>query len=299
MTEGSLNTAETNTVGPPSSGIEEIFRDIGIPPRPAILQQLAGEMRKSDPDFNHMAQLISRDVSLSAGLIKTVNSPYFGLKQKVRTVREALMMQGLTSATRTIAGLALRQVFPPGPHLERFWDAADHTAQLSGWLVHALGVKYGIQNEDAYTYALFRDCGIPILLRRFPDYKLTLAIANTTSDISFTHAEEARQPTNHAIVGSMMTQSWWLPEMTSSAVRHHHDAKTLSLNLPMLSNPSKRLIALAQLAEFMFQQASGLNQTAEWPKLGASCLDLLGLEEQDLPPLQLRAAAFLDSVETL
>ena len=136
-----------------SANLTEVLKDIGIPPRPAILQNLASEMRKPEPDFNRMAQLIGRDVSLAAGLLKTVNSSYYGLQQKVRTVHEALMMRGLSSATQTIAGLALRQVFPPGPHLERFWDAADRTAQLSAWLVHALGAKYSVQPEDAYTYA--------------------------------------------------------------------------------------------------------------------------------------------------
>lgn len=299
MTDTTAGCAETHSGEPLAANLEAVFRDLGIPPRPTILQHLANEMRQPDPDFNRVAQLIGRDVSLAAGLIKTVNSPYFGLKQKVRSVREALMIQGLSSATRTIAGLALRQVFPPGPHLERFWDAADRTAQLSGWLVHVVGIKYGIQHEDAYTYALFRDCGIPILIRRFPDYKETLALANSTAEVSFTSTEETRLPTNHAIVGSLMTQSWWLPEMTSAAIRHHHEPTALTTGMPVLGNPSRHLIALAQLAEYLFQQASGLNQTVEWQKMGDQVLDRLGLETQELPALQLRAAAFLDSVESI
>lgn len=290
---GNADEADSETL---DANLAEVFKDIGIPPRPAILQHLAGEMRKPEPDFNHIAQLIGRDVSLAAGLLKTVNSPYYGLKQKVRTVHEALMMRGLASASQTIAGLALRQAFPPGPNLERFWDAADRTAQLSAWLVHALGMKYGIQNEDVYTYALFRDCGIPILMRRFPDYKQTLALANLNKDASFTDTEETHLPTNHAIVGSLMTQSWWLPEATSAAIRQHHNALALTGGIPLLGNPSVRLIALAQLAEYFYQEASGLSHNVEWAKLGEACLERLGLEGQDLPPLQLRAKALLDSI---
>jgi HD-like signal output (HDOD) protein len=56
--------------------LRELIRDIGIPPRPAILEHLAAEMRKFDPDLVHMAHLIERDVGLAAGLVKSANSPY-------------------------------------------------------------------------------------------------------------------------------------------------------------------------------------------------------------------------------
>lgn len=279
--------------------LSEAFKNLGIPPRPAILQHLANEMRKPEPDFNRVAQLISRDVGLAAGLVKTVNSPYYGLRRKVRTVHEALIMRGLASVSQVIAGLALRQAFPAGPHLERFWDAADRTAQLSAWLVYALGIKYGIDTDDAYTYALFRDCGIPILMRRFPEYKVTLAQANSNQSISFTDVEDARLPCNHAVVGSLMTEGWSLPGKTSAAIRQHHNALALNGDLPLLSSSSTHLIALAQLAEHFFQEASGMSRNVEWTKLGEGCLQRLGLEGQHLPSLQLRATAFLDSIVTL
>lgn len=282
-----------------SAGLEEIIKDIGIPPRPVILEHIAAEIQKPEPDFNHVAQLINRDVGLAAGLVKTVNAPYFGLRKKVRTVREALLLLGLAAVARTVAGLALRRAFPPGPSLERFWDASDRTAQLSGWLVYELGARYGVRHEDAYTYALFRDCGIPILLRRFPNYKSILAEANAAEDGPFTQIEEIYLPTHHALIGSLMSQGWWLPEITSLAIRHHHDMTVVTTTSSILGEASKRLIAVAQLAEFLFQGATNLSGNREWRKLGPACLSLLELDERHLPPLALRAAAFLDSIDPI
>ncbi len=276
--------------------VAAIIRDIGIPPRPAILEHLALEMRKEEPDFQHMASLVERDVSLSAGLLKTVNAPFYGLQKKVRTVREALLMLGLAKASRTLAGLALRQIFPPGPQLERFWDASDRTAQLAGWLVHELGARYGVQHEDAYTFALFRDCGIPILMRRFPDYKSTLAAANESHDTRFTAIEDARLPTNHAIVGGILARSWYLPEVTAEAIQMHHEESQSRLRP---SKPRLQMIALAQLAEHLFQKVSGLSCNHEWEKLGPECVEMLELDEADLPTLQLRAGAFIESLEAI
>ena len=101
------------------------MRDIGIPPRPAILSEIDREMEKDDPDFGVLAKLIGSDVALAAGLIKTTNSPFFGFGKKVRTVHEAMLVLGLKVVIRTIAGLALKNLFPYVPNLERFWDASD------------------------------------------------------------------------------------------------------------------------------------------------------------------------------
>lgn len=276
-----------------------VIKEIGIPPRPAILQHLSDEMLKPEPDYGHMAHLLERDVSLSAGLLKTVNAPYYGLRQKVRNVREALLLLGLAKASRTIAGLALRQIFPPSLQLERFWDASDRTAQLSGWLVQEMGTRYGIQSEDAHTFALFRDCGIPILLRRFPEYKDILLAANGRADITFTDVEDGSLPTNHTVVGSIMARGWYLPELTCAAIQHHHDSRSIAQPPSTLARASQYLVALAQLAEYLLQQSTGLNRTREWEKLGPACLAVLDLDDTGIPGLQLRAGAFMDSLEEI
>jgi HD-like signal output (HDOD) protein len=41
--------------------------------RPAILDQINREIANSEPDFAHLAALISSDVALSASLIKVAN----------------------------------------------------------------------------------------------------------------------------------------------------------------------------------------------------------------------------------
>jgi HD-like signal output (HDOD) protein len=204
--------------------LESSLKDIGIPPRPAILERISSEMLKDEPDFKRLANIIGADVSLAAGLIKTANSPFFGTRGRVRSVNEALVMLGLDVASRAIAGIILRKVFPASLHLERFWDASARIARLSGWLAKQVG-RNKLRQDDAYTFGLFRDCGIPVLLMRFPGYGRVLAAANAEERQGFTAIEDAQLPTNHAMVGCLLAQSWWLPEETCLAIRHHHDAR--------------------------------------------------------------------------
>jgi len=276
-------TTTAGTPGPKAFDalLETSLKDIGIPPRPAILERISAEMLKEEPDFRRLATIISADVSLAAGLIKTANSPFFGSRGRVRSVNEALITLGLEIASRALAGIILRKVFPASLHLERFWDASARIARLSGWLAQYLG-NNKLRPEDAYTFGLFRDCGIPVLLMRFPGYGKVLAEANRDASLSFTAVEGAQLPTNHAMVGCLLAQSWWLPEETCLAIRHHHDAAVIGT--PSFTPPltSRYRIAISQLAEHLVQRHSGLSQTHEWPKLGAACLHLLDIAEPEV-----------------
>lgn len=271
---------------------ERSIIDVGIPPCPIILDRFMNEIGKDEPDSLRLTNIIGADVGIAAGLIKTANSPFFGMRQRVRSVNEALTILGLKAASRAVAGIILRNSFPHVPNLERFWDASARIAHLSGWLAQTLQIR-GLRAEDAYTFGLFRDCGIPVLLGRFPDYAATLNEANRDAERSFTAIEETTLPTNHAMVGCILAQSWWLPEEVCLAIRNHHDLAALESvgsELPILS---RRLIAVAQLAEHILQQQLGLSLTQEWPKLSAACLKLLDIGETQLETLYAEATSVL------
>jgi HD-like signal output (HDOD) protein len=286
----------TETITPPSveARLESSLLKIGIPPRPVILDRISAEMRKDEPDFNQLASVIAADVALSASLISITNSPYFGFRGRVSSPREALMMLGLNVASKAIAGIVMRKAFPKSPQLERFWDASAHIARLSGWLAQRV-TRGTLRADDAYTFGLFRDCGIPILLARFPGYFDILTEANHEASRSFTAVEETTLPTHHAAVGYMLAQSWWLPDETILSIRHHHDVAILDTpSIPPTLN-SRYLIAVSQLAEHLLQQHSGLSFTQEWDKLGPACLRLLNLSEEDVTGILAEASPLLEA----
>jgi HD-like signal output (HDOD) protein len=267
---------------PIDQSLEDSMREIGIPPRPAILDRIAAEMRGPDPDFNHLAALISADVGLSAGLLKTANSAWFGHHARARTVLQALMILGLDVASRAVAGLILRKIFQGLPVMERFWDASARIARTSGWLVQQLGSADGVAPDEAYTFGLFRDCGLPILMRRFPDYVSVLGEANADAERIFTAVEQAHYPTNHALIGSLLAQNWWLPGETCLAIRHHHDPLALKVGEAGVAPASARLMAVSHFAEFLVERIAGRSRSQEWSKLGVPTRQLLQLDEADV-----------------
>jgi HD-like signal output (HDOD) protein len=275
--------------------LERSLLGIEIPPCPEILLRIMTEMHKQEPDYHRLADLISADVALAAGLIKTTNSPFFARSQRARSVHDALTILGLRNASHTIAGIILRNIFPNTPNMVRFWDTSARTARLSAWLAYKLDIP-GFHADDAYTFGLFHDCGIPILLVRFPQYKEVLGQANRNTQTEFTAIEESLVQTNHAIVGSALTRSWWLPEDMSLSIRHHHDLSVLApnSNLPKIH---RQYIATTQLAEHFSQQQLGLDFTEEWPKFRTASLETLQIDEEDLEFLYNEARQVVSATE--
>lgn len=288
------DTAKTAVPGI-DGALAEALAKIEIPPRPAALDQIMSEMKADEPDFRRLSSLIMSDVGLSASLIKTANAPIFGYRSRAGTVREALTMLGLMMVLRTVAAYAARQALPETPLLKGFWDTSARVAHLSGWLARELGIIFGVRPQDAYTFGLFRDCGIPVLEKSQAGYSQALVAARAEPVRAFTEVESGWVAVNHAMVGSIMARSWYLPEILCDAILRHHEAAAL-LNEGELSPAEQRLIALAQLAERL-QGGNDASVKHEWNKLGTAVMAVLNITTADVERLQGESAGMLSELE--
>lgn len=269
---------------------------IEIPPRPVLLDKLMAEMQQDEPDFHRLAGLIRADVGMSASLIKTANAPIFGYRSKATTVREALAMLGLIHVLRTLAGISLRHAVPETPELKLFWDTSARVAYLSGWLVKQVGAKDGIRAEDAYTFGIFHDCGIPVLINALAGYEATYQLACKEGGRPLTEFETEHHTLNHALVGCALAQSWLLPQVHVEAILHHHDLAVLSASAADIPVGSRRLIAFGHLAEMLDATATGASDH-EWQRMGEACLAVLDVSSDRVAELQSAAIEILKGVE--
>ena len=258
--------------------IQKTLQGINIPARPQILVRLDSEMAKDDPDPRIVVRLISSDVVLSAAMLKTVNSPFFGLSRRISSVAQAVSMLGLRMTARIVSGLVLRMTMGGRQSsFERFWDTAEKVACISGYVASTLPRG---PRDEAYCFGLFRDIGIPMLLQKFPDYRQTLALADNTVDRPMTVIEEERHATDHATLGYLVARSWLLPEVICEGIRHHHDPSIFDTR--DLPNPmALTLIAINALAEHLHDEYVRMRANAGWQLMADRVLVHLGLSEDD------------------
>src|SRR5687768_5242935 len=104
--------------------VERLVKQLEIPPCPAILTRIVREMNSDDPNLSQVSKWVAEDVGLAAAMLKTVNSPLYGLRNKATSVQQALILLGLRHVAQLVTGLLLRQAFPVAQSaaMERFWS---------------------------------------------------------------------------------------------------------------------------------------------------------------------------------
>ena len=263
---------------------EEIINDIGIPPCPAILTTLMREMREDEPDFVKLGKLIGSDVSLAAAMLKTVNSPFYGLRSKATSVQQAITLLGLRNVAQIVTGLLLRQAFPGGADdaLEEFWTVSSAVATLSALLARKLK---GMGRDEAYTFALFRDCGMLAMLGNFEGYKPKLPGVKVEGEGGIIAVEDRLYNMNHARLGARMAQTWLLPEDTCGAILHHHEFDALREGRTGLSPTAVGNIAVALAAQYLYcRNKMGLTDP-DWKSAGDFALAQLNVDQEALDAL--------------
>ncbi len=258
---------------------DKIVRDIGIPPCPAILTKLLKEVREENPDYGKSSKLVSGDVSLAAAMLKTVNSPFFGLRSKATSVQQALQLLGLRNTVEIVTGLLLRQAFPVGDNtaMEFFWQSSADIAEVAAQLARPLGFK---NRDEIYTFALFRDCGIPLMIGQFPAYANFMKVSHLDNGRAITADEMEEFGMDHASLGAKLAQSWLLPESTYQTILTHHDYPLLQGG--SVSDEICRLVAMVLAAEWIYTRHNIGPKCREWSQGGEFAMEVLGMDADEL-----------------
>ena len=260
-----------------ASKTNEIIKSIGIPARPVTLVQLQKEMASDDPNLRRIAALVASDVTLTVAVLRTVNSPAYGLSRRCETVDQAISMIGFKRLSGIVTGLILRNLMRgDAQKLTYFWDISSKRSFAMSRLARGLGV---VDEDIAQTFGLFCDVGIPLLMQRFSDYDQTLIACNHETEKTFTEIEQMRHHTDHALVGAIMARSWELPPTLCLSIRLHHDYAILHDS--KVPETVTRLLAMNLIAEAAIQRFNFMKST-EWDKGSQAAIYAMALSEYEV-----------------
>lgn len=267
--------------------ISNVLHGIKIPPQPQILVDLQIEQIMPDPDLNSIAALISRDVGLAGTILKVVNSPFYGLSNKITSVNQAVSLIGLDSVVNIVNGVSIKSEMSDETivHMNRFWDTANDIAMIAT----NVSKMVGFQKPDlAYLLGLFHNAGIPLLMDRFDNYLEVIEQSYAEHPDRIIDIENTLLNTNHAVVGYYIAKSWNLPKILCDAIAEHHNCNRHFLNSKQVDSESKTLLAILKLSEHIcgsYKILGNQETDFEWSVIGTEVLTHLGLGEYDLEQL--------------
>lgn len=255
---------------------------VKIPPCPALLLEVMKEAKRPDAEIDRIAQPVKRDAGMAAALLKLANSPLYARGAKITSVHQAITVLGMKTTVNLLNNVALVQSMADDPpNFEKFWERSSLGATVSARLARKTA---GISPDDAYITALFHDCGIPVLMRTYPGYREVMMDKARMGKAVY-QVEDEVYSTNHAVVGSMMARTWFLPDNVSKAILYHHDQTIFSISGEHISKEIIRLVGIVHMAELIVDEHFCQNNL-DWEQIAADVLYYFEMSEQDFADLK-------------
>lgn len=271
-----------------SDQIKHILQGIKIPPQPQILVDLQIEQVMPDPDMRQIARLISHDVGLSGTMLKFVNSPFFGLANKITSIEQAVSLLGLNSVINILNGLSIKGEMSDEKiqAMTRFWDTANDIAMVCATVAKQIGFN---SPDEAYAMGLFHNSGIPLMMLRFNNYLSVMEEGYAETEKRIIDVENKVFNTNHAVVGYYTAKSWNLPLTICDVIAEHHNAESVFGNKDGKSQEKKTLLAILKIAEHICGNYTILGTQPvdhEWERSGKDILEYVGLSTYDIEEMK-------------
>lgn len=245
---------------------------IGIPPQPTILLELDKLINRPGNSLVAIGNLIGKDVGLTAAVFKVVNSSFYRPRSRVECITKAITIIGLTQVVNIIKGVSLRKVLGGQESIyDKFWERSGEIATLSAIIADKQISACNIAPDQAYMAGLFHECGVPILMQRFPEYCGAFRLSQGVNWPNF-REEDRRFNTDHTVVGSLVAKHWGLPDFICKAVRFHHDRLHVG-------HAALTMVSILQMARHLLHVMHQLPDD-QWPEMRQQVFDEIGLSEE-------------------
>ena len=141
----------------------------GLPSLPAILFPVLNQLSANtdDIDLQKTVQLVSHDGALSSQVLHMANSPLFGMRQRVNSLRGAALTLGVHRLRDIVTSCCLMQVSPRSSEVNApaLWEHSLACALISRNLARKLGYA---DPERAYLAGLIHDLGLLVNMILIP-----------------------------------------------------------------------------------------------------------------------------------
>lgn len=235
-----------NAVFKPEKNLEPfdiVRKQIKLPSLPGIFSQIVSIMGDPNSNSKDFADVIILDPTLSARLLKLVNSSFYGFRHKIDTISDAVSIIGTKELHALVLSMSVIKSFKNIP--EDFVD-------LTSFWLHSIscGIVARIiaeekkfpETERFFIAGLLHDIGRLVIYKYLSGHAYkAFCRANELGEPLF-QSELSVFEYDHAKLGGALLRAWKLSKVLIDMVQFHH--------LPKKSQ-NKREVSVIHLADFL------------------------------------------------
>lgn len=189
---------------------------------PEIYRQINDLVDDPYCSVNDISKVISTDPSLTARLLKLVNSPFYGFPSQISTVSRAIAVVGIQELRDLVLATSVTRMFKGIPKdlidMGQFWRQSIYC----GLVARAIASRCNNANrERLFVAGILHKIGALVLYKKTPELSREAVSRVQFNGEVLYQAEEDVFGFNHADVGGELIRQWKLPRKLETAVEHH------------------------------------------------------------------------------
>ncbi|MBP9599580.1 MAG: putative domain HDIG-containing protein [Thermodesulfobacteriota bacterium] len=277
------------------TNLQIVIKEIkNLKPIPAVVTSLLEIIDDPNASMNEITKIIQYDPAITADLLRTANSAYFGLKRPAETIQEAAMMLGTDHVVDLVMLKVSAQVAKGTQKGYDLHEGALWKYSVSSALIaKQVAVQLDLPNKNSiFTAALLKDIGKTVLDKFIQDAFEKISNLVMNENFSFMEAEKQIIGVDHAELGAMIAKMWkFSPRMVGIIRNHHLSSET------MVRDKDLAVVYLSDCICMMMGMGVGADGLAY--RFHPQAMDHIGISAEDTLKIIADFACRMDEVEML
>ncbi len=191
--------------------LERLDEQYMLPSLSPVVVALIELAARDQTSVGEIAELIAKDPSLTARVLKLANSAFYRTRYPAATVLQSVTRIGVRQTRLFALSVSLKEAFPlkRGGAIDygRFWRLCLYQGVLARWLARKL---HAGDPEEAFTAGLLLEIGLLALTRVYKHGSVALQLTYPLTSLLAT--EEEVYGVHHRQIGETLLRSWRFPE---------------------------------------------------------------------------------------
>ena len=219
-----------------------------VPSLPEVVTQIARAVEEPTANARQISDLVVKDAAIAAKMLRMVNSVFYGLKDPVRDLEQAVVILGFKTIRSIALSVGVLNAFQQQNacfNMRAYWT---HTAVSAG-IGRFVAARAGVMDGDlAFLAGLLRTLGRLVLAQNAPEE--TRAIMAVAKEFALPFHRAAREviDSDDAEIGAWLCARWELEPALVCAVRDQNRLHEAEFPIPIaLGRFCDHLLALKNL----------------------------------------------------
>ncbi|WDP91160.1 MAG: HDOD domain-containing protein [Desulfobacter sp.] len=277
------------------TAIQELLKEIkNLKPIPAVVHPLLEAVDDPNAGMEEIAKIIQYDPAITASVLRTVNSAFFGLRHPAESIKDAANLLGTDQIIDLVmlkSGAGLFTGKQAGYDLNQgaMWKYSVSSALIAKQIATELEMP---NRGSIFTAALLKDIGKTVLDGFVREAYEKISGLVTKENLSFMEAEKRVIGVDHAELGGMIAKMWKFSPKMVKIIRHHH-----ILDVKLIEDKDIAVVYMADCICMMMGMGVGADGLAY--RFHKEAMKQIGLSAEDVTRIIAEFTCKMQEVEEL